>query len=48
MSSTRSVLLKPGRAVGAEVLGLRGVDVEVTFEISLGTLSFELLVANRA
>jgi hypothetical protein len=42
----RPFLLKLSRAVGAWVLGLRGVDVEVDFEISLRPVSFESLVAN--
>jgi hypothetical protein len=46
MLMTRRVLLKPGRAVGAAVLRLRGVEVEVLFESVLGPDSFELLVAN--
>jgi hypothetical protein len=42
----RPFLLELCRTVGTGVLGLRGVNVQVNFEISLRPVSFESLVAN--
>jgi hypothetical protein len=44
----RLFLLELGWAVGTGELGLRGVDVQMTFESFLGPLSFELPVTNWA